>query len=61
MNTRSLGLTPEDGANRLFSLLRQMDEDGFTRILAEGWEARGEALAVMNRMARAAAFDLREV
>ena len=30
-------------------------------ILAQGWEAVGEGLAVMNRMARAAAFDIVQV
>ena len=27
-------------------------------VLAQGWEAQGQGLAVMNRMARAAAFDI---
>lgn len=58
LNVRSLGADPAQGAHLLFALLRQMDEEGFTRILSEGWEARGEALAVMNRIARAAAFDI---
>ena len=35
-----------------------MDELGFVRIFAQGWEESGVALAVMNRMARAAAFDI---
>lgn len=54
----SLGETPEDGARLLFRRLREMDALGCSLILAQGWEAKGKALAVMNRMARAAAFDL---
>ena len=54
----SLGATPEEGAHLLFQRLREMDEGGYDLILAQGWEARGAALAVMNRMARAAAFDI---
>ncbi|MBE5785925.1 MAG: hypothetical protein E7324_00120 [Clostridiales bacterium] len=36
----------------------ELDEKGATFILAQGWEAEGEALAVMNRLARAASFDI---
>lgn len=54
----SLGDTPEEGARLLFQRLREMDELGCGLILAQGWKAEGSALAVMNRMARAAAFDL---
>ncbi|MDO5327381.1 MAG: L-threonylcarbamoyladenylate synthase [Clostridia bacterium] len=54
----SLGDTPQEGAHLLFQRLREMDELGVSLILAQGWEAQGKALAVMNRMARAAAFDL---
>ena len=54
----SLGATPGEGAHLLFQRLREMDELGCSVILAQGWEAEGEALAVMNRMARAAAFDI---
>ena len=57
----SLGNTPEDGARLLFQRLREMDDLGCSLILAQGWKAEGEALAVMNRMARAAAFDIVEV
>lgn len=57
----SLGDTPMEAAQVLFRRLREMDESGASLILAQGWEAKGEALAVMNRMARAAAFDLVEV
>ncbi len=54
----SLGETPEEGARLLFRRLREMDEAGASLILAQGWKAEGKALAVMNRMARAAAFDV---
>lgn len=54
----SLGATPEETAQLLFQRLREMDEEGFSLILAQGWEEEGVALAVMNRMARAAAFDI---
>lgn len=57
----SLGSTPAEAAHLLFDLLRRMDEEKISRIFAEGWKAEGEALAVMNRMARAAAFDIVEV
>lgn len=61
MDTCSLGRDCADAANRLFELLRRMDDENVTRILSEGFKPEGEALAVMNRMARAAAFDLIEV
>ena len=57
----SLGTTPQEGAHLLFQRLREMDELGVSLILAQGWEAEGKALAVMNRMARAAAFDIVKV
>ena len=56
-----LGDTPEEGARLLFQRLREMDEAGCALILAQGWKPEGKALAVMNRMARAAAFDLVQV
>ena len=54
----SLGKDAREGARLLFQRLRELDERNAAFILAQGWEAEGEALAVMNRMARAAAFDL---
>lgn len=54
----SLGATPEETAHLLFQRLREMDDLGYSLILAQGWEEQGVALAVMNRMARAAAFDI---
>ncbi len=56
-----LGDTPEEAGNRLFTALREMDDLGVTRILAEGFPETDASLAVMNRMARAAAFDVRDV
>ncbi len=56
-----LGDTPEESAHLLFQRLREMDEAGCALILAQGWQPEGRALAVMNRMARAAAFDLKQV
>lgn len=54
----SLGGTPEETARLLFRRLREMDETGCDFILAQGWQGKGVELAVMNRMARAAAFDI---
>ena len=55
---RSLGADAGEAAARLFADLRQMDEEGVERIFCEAVEAKGVGLAVMNRMGRAAAFDL---
>lgn len=54
----SLGATPEETAQLLFRRLREMDETGCSLILAQGWQGQDVELAVMNRMARAAAFDI---
>ena len=54
----SIGSTPAEGAHLLFQRLREMDDLGVSRIFAQGWEPEGDALAVMNRMARAAGFDI---
>ena len=59
-NTASLGADAEEAAHRLFALLRQADEDGVTRVLSESFPETGVGLAVMNRMARAAGFDIVE-
>ena len=56
-----LGDTKEKTAHELFAALREMDEMHVSRILAEGWDETGVGLAVMNRMARAAAFDVEDV
>ena len=53
-----LGDSAEKTAHVLFAALREMDEEHIGRILCEGWSESGVGLAVMNRMARAAAFDI---
>ena len=53
-----LGDSAEKTAHVLFAALREMDEEHIGRILCEGWSENGVGLAVMNRMARAAAFDI---
>ncbi len=53
-----LGDSAEKTARVLFAALREMDEEHIDRILCEGWSENGVGLAVMNRMARAAAFDI---
>jgi len=58
---RSLGETPEEAAAALFQALREMDEQGIERIFAEAVDTAGVGLAVMNRLGRAAAFDILEV
>lgn len=55
---KSMGRSAEDAAHRLFYLLRELDECGCPRIFAETLPETGLGLAVMNRMARAAAFDI---
>lgn len=51
---RDLGSTPVEMAQRLFRLLREVDEMGVDVILVEGVEERGDGLAVMNRLSKAA-------
>ncbi|MBP3428068.1 MAG: threonylcarbamoyl-AMP synthase [Clostridia bacterium] len=52
---------PQDAAARLFAALRELDEMGETMALCEAVGLEGIGLAVMNRMGRAAAFDIRRV
>ena len=52
---------PQDAAARLFGALRELDERGETVALCEAVEATGIGLAVMNRMGRAAGFDIERV
>ena len=47
-----------DAAARLFAALRELDERGETAALCEAVEQSGIGLAVMNRMGRAAGFDI---
>lgn len=49
---------PEEAAARLFAALRELDERGETLALCEAVDPSGIGLAVMNRMGRAAAFDI---
>jgi L-threonylcarbamoyladenylate synthase len=60
-NVRAMGETPEKVAANLFQALREMDEAGVQRMFAEAVDADGLGLAIMNRMGRAAAFDIIEV
>ncbi len=53
-----MGDTLQEAAHSLFALLRQADDLGYARLLAETVTEEAEGLAVMNRLARAAAFDM---
>jgi len=53
-----LGADESDAARNLFSALRHADDEGITRIYSESYPESGVGLAVMNRMARAAGFDI---
>lgn len=46
---------------RLFSALREMDDRGVDVILAEGIEEKGIGLAVMNRLRKAAGYNIIKV
>ena len=56
----SLGIPahPDEAASRLFAALRELDTEGRTLALCEAVSLEGIGLAVMNRMGRAAAFDI---
>lgn len=58
LNALSLGKNAAEAAHRLFHLLRRADEEGVERILSETLPRDGLGLAVMNRLARAADFDI---
>lgn len=49
---------PETIAGSLFNILRQLDHSGTKQILAEGISVEGMGLAIMNRLAKAAAYDI---
>ena len=49
---------PEEAAAALFAALRELDEEGIELALCEAVDQQGIGLAVMNRMGRAAAFDI---
>ncbi|MCL2544980.1 MAG: L-threonylcarbamoyladenylate synthase, partial [Clostridia bacterium] len=55
---RALGRAgePREAAAQLFAALRDLDAQGFRRIVAEAVEADGIGLAVMDRLCRAAGF-----
>ena len=56
--TADLGPDAWTAARQIFAVLRQADADGVTRVLSESYPETGVGLAVMNRMARAAGFDI---
>ena len=60
-NCADLGKDEWAAAHNIFALLRQADTDGVTRVFSESWPENGVGLAVMNRMARAAGFDIVKV
>ena len=57
-DTVDLGADEWAAAHSIFAALRQADADGITRVFSESWPESGVGLAVMNRMARAAGFDI---
>ncbi|NLC31850.1 MAG: threonylcarbamoyl-AMP synthase [Clostridiales bacterium] len=57
----SLGEDAASAAHRLFYLLRSLDKQGIRHIYCESLPQTGLGLAVMNRLARAAEFDIKNV
>ena len=57
-DVRSLGSDAAQAASRLFDLLRLMDDEGMRAIFSEALDAQEMGLAVMNRLGRAAAFNI---
>ena len=55
---KDLGPDAWAAAHNIFAALRQADDEGITRVFSESWPENGVGLAVMNRMARAAGFDI---
>lgn len=49
---------PQTIAANIFKLLRQFDETGVDVILAEGIDKKGIGMAIMNRMIRAAGYNV---
>jgi len=45
-------------AQNLFSLLREFDDENVEIIIAEGVPCEGMGLAVMNRLRKAAAYNI---
>lgn len=56
--TISLGANAEEMAHRLFDELRSADDIGARQIFSEAVPGNGIGLAVMNRLGRAAAFNI---
>lgn len=59
--TFDLGEDAATAAHRLFYLLRSLDDQGIENIYCEALPQNGLGLAVMNRLARAADFDIVKV
>ncbi|MGI6004524.1 MAG: L-threonylcarbamoyladenylate synthase [Christensenellales bacterium] len=55
---RVWGSGAEDAAHTLYAMLRSADEEGFGHVFCEALESSGMGLAVMNRLLRAASFDV---
>ncbi len=55
-----MGADAQQAAQRLFYLLRQYDDQKVQRVWCEVLPQTGLGLAVMNRLARAAQFDIRQ-
>ncbi len=60
LHTYALGRNEAEMAAALFEAFRALDNQGVQVILAEAVEARGMGLALMNRLLRAADFDVVE-
>ena len=56
----SMGKSMEDVARNFFATLRELDEQGFSKIIMEAVSEKGLGLAVMDRAVRAAGFNLIE-
>lgn len=51
----------EDAAREIFETLRRADDEGYQRIFIQAVEESGLGLALMNRLKKAAAYDIVEV
>lgn len=51
----------ESIAKRLYTILREFDEEGVTRIYSEGFASKGFGQAIMNRLLKAAGHKVIEV
>ncbi len=52
---------PESIAANIFKMLRKCDYLGYDYVLAEGFEEKGIGLAIMNRLKKAAGYNIIEV